>query len=67
MTAEKEGLSTKLSREGEETMKVINEKWDVVSKILAKDILFLNQLTDNKNLIFTKFYQSKRKRGGLRE
>ena len=67
MTAEKEGLNPKLSREGEETMRIITEKWELVSKILAKDIPFLNQLTDNKNLIFTKFYQSKRKRGGLRE
>ncbi len=62
ITAEADGLSQRLLREGEEVIRSVNLHWEELMKLIEKDTLFINQLADKKNQIITRFYQSKRKR-----
>jgi hypothetical protein len=62
MMGETEGLSQKQSRDGEEFIRRINEDWHRISKLLMKQTEFVNQLTDKKNQIISRFSQTRRKR-----
>lgn len=63
MLAEIEGLSQKLSRDGEDVIQNLNREWESITMLLASDVSLLNQLTDKKNQIITRYYQTIRKRG----
>ena len=61
MQIEKDGYNQKLSKTGEDIRILMDEHWKKITIALADDIQFLDELSNYKNLVITRFYQSIRK------
>jgi hypothetical protein len=63
MQIEKEGYNQKLAKKGEDIRILMDEHWKKLTIALAADIRFLNELSNYKNRVISRFYQSNRKSG----
>jgi hypothetical protein len=58
MQIKNDGYSQKLAKTGEELRNLLDEHWKKITLALAADISFLDELSNYKNHVISRFYQS---------